>query len=336
MNMMGGNGFNKKVVVLGGNGFIGHHIARRYKQDGWYVLVVDIKECEYGNGHATDITIGDLRDMSIVETAIGSVDLIIQMAADMGGCQYIFTGEHDADIMRNSAQINMNVLDAMVRLNPKAKVFYSSSACMYPQDIQNSLLGALTIQQNGLSEDMAYPANPDSEYGWEKLFSERLYLAYARNYGIDVRIARFHNIYGPEGTYKGGKEKAPASIARKVAESRGKVQVWGDGLQIRSFLYIDDCVDAVMRLIASDFKEPINIGSEESVTILDLWKITRHISGKDIIIEHVAMPEGFKGVNNRNSNNDLVRQKLNWEPLYTLYSGMEETYHWINKRLHGL
>lgn len=336
MKVMGGDGYNKKVAVLGGNGFIGHHIARRLKNEGWYVLVVDIKECEYGNDHATDITIGDLRDMSVVEKAISGVHLIIQLAADMGGCQYVFTGDHDADIMRNSAQINMNVLDAMVRLNLTAKVFYSSSACMYPQELQNSMLGMITIQQNGLSEDMAYPANPDSEYGWEKLFSERLYLAYGRNYGLDVRIARFHNIYGPEGTYKGGKEKAPASISRKVAESKGKVQVWGDGLQTRSFLYIDDCVDAVLRLIASSYKEPINIGSEESVTMLELWQLAIHISGKDIEIEHVPMPEGFKGVQSRNSNNDLILQKLNWRPLYTLYSGLEETYHWINNKVHGL
>lgn len=335
MKIMGGDGYNKKVAVLGGNGFIGHHIARRLKNEGWYVLVVDVKECEYGNDHATDITIGDLRDMAVVEKAISGVDLIIQLAADMGGCQYIFTGEHDADIMRNSAQINMNVLDAMVRLNPTAKVFYSSSACMYPQELQrgDSTSWGRKISSVSLKETDAYPANPDSEYGWEKLFSERLYLSYARNYGLDVRIARFHNIYGPEGTYKGGKEKAPASIARKVAESKGKVQVWGDGLQTRSFLYIDDCVDAVLRLIASNYKEPINIGSDESVTILDLWRMAIDISGKDTEIEHVLMPEGFKGVQSRNSNNDLIREKLKWEPRHTLREGMEKTYSWINKQV---
>lgn len=343
MNIIGGDGYNKKVAVLGGNGFIGHHIARRYKDEGWYVLVVDIKECEYGNGHATDILIGDLREMSVVEKAISGVHLIIQMAADMGGCQYIFTGEHDADIMRNSAQINMNVLDAMVRLNPKAKVFYSSSACMYPQgwQIQSGMPGV-----DGLREDMAYPADPDSEYGWEKLFSERLYLAYARNYGIDVRIARFHNIYGPEGTWRGGKEKAPASICRKVASAsvhakpggRGidTMTIWGDGLQTRSFLYIDDCLDAVQLLINSEFKEPINIGSEESTTILNLWETVRSIAKYAIRFEHGKMPKGFKGVQGRNSDNTLISQKLNWEPKHTLRQGLEKLFPWIQKQVDGI
>lgn len=350
MSVIGGNGFNNKVAVLGGNGFIGHHIARRYRQAGWYVLVVDIKECEYGNDHATDITIGDLRDMSVVETAIRSVHLVIQMAADMGGCQYIFTGEHDADIMRNSAQINMNVLDAMVRLNPKAKVFYSSSACMYPQGKQSEAFGnvhaSIRSKVYALSESDAYPADPDSEYGWEKLFSERLYLAYSRNYGIDVRIGRFHNIYGPEGTWKGGKEKAPASICRKVASAskharpggRGidTMYVWGDGQQTRSFLYIDDCLDAVQLLIESDFKEPINIGSEESVSILELWETVRSIAKYAIRFEHKEMPKGFKGVHGRNSNNELIRQKLNWEPKHTLRQGLEKLFPWIQSQVDGI
>lgn len=296
IQVFGSDGYNKKVAVLGGNGFIGHHIARRYKSLGWYVLAVDIKECEYGNDHATDILIGDLRLMEVVERSITGVNLVIQLAADMGGCQYIFTGDHDADIMRNSAQINMNVCDAMVRLNPKAKVFYSSSACMYPQQLQ--------IESNhiGLKETDAYPGNPDSEYGWEKLFSERLYLSYARNYGLDVRIARYHNIYGPEGTYKGGKEKAPASITRKVIEASDHIYMWGNGLQTRSFLYIDDCVDATLLLIESDHKEPINIGSDYSIAILYLWDIAIEASGKKIEKRNTEMPKNYKGVQGRNSN----------------------------------
>jgi GDP-D-mannose 3', 5'-epimerase len=333
MNIMGGDGYNKKVAVLGGNGFIGHHIARRYKEQGWYVLVVDIKECEYGNDHATDITIGDLRNQSVVETAISSVHLVIQLAADMGGCQYIFSGDHDADVMRNSAQINLNVCDALVRLNPTAKVFYSSSACMYPQGLQGENAAKVKDWDFSLSEDLAYPASPDSEYGWEKLFSERVYLAYARNYGLDVRIARFHNIYGPEGIYKGGKEKAPASISRKVAEANKIVDCWGSGNQTRSFLYIEDCLDAVQLLMKSDFKEPINIGSEEMVSILELWKMAIEISGKRIAINHVPMPKNHMGVKHRNSNNDLIREKLGWSPKYTLREGLEKTYHWIEQEI---
>lgn len=324
--VLGGDGYNKKVAVLGGNGFIGHHIARRYKSLGWYVLAVDIKECEYGNDHATDIMIGDLRIMEVVETAIRNVNLIIQLAADMGGCQYVFTGDHDADIMRNSAQINMNVCDAMVRLNPKAKVFYSSSACMYPQEIQEK------SNSPALKESDAYPANPDSEYGWEKLFSERLYLAYARNYGLDIRIARFHNIYGPEGTYKGGKEKAPASVTRKVIESKGEVEIWGDGLQTRSFLYIDDCLDAVQLLIESDYKEPINIGSWHSITIHYLWDIAIHHSGKNIEKITVDRPIKVLGVMGRNSDNTLIKKVLGWEPKYTITEGMKELYNWIKSQ----
>lgn len=334
MNVMGGDGYTKKVAVLGGNGFIGHHMARRLKAEGWYVLVVDINECEYGNGHATDITIGDLRDMQVVERAIGGVHLIIQMAADMGGCQYVFTGDHDADIMRNSAQINMNVLDAMVRINPKAKVFYSSSACIYPQEVQN---GSVAFgYYNGLIESMDYPANPDSEYGWEKLFSERLYLAYARNYGLDVRIGRFHNIFGPEGVYRGGKEKAPASISRKVAEAKEFVSIWGNGEQTRSFLYIDDCLDAVQLLLKSNFNKPINIGSEENISILDLWKMVIDISYKELEIKFTERPAGVLGVMNRNSNNDLIRSTLGWSPKYTLRQGMEKTFRWIEKEIHGI
>lgn len=336
--VLGGDGYNKKALVCGGNGFIGHHLARRLKNEGYYVLVADIKECEYGNEHATDIFIGDLRDISFVEKCVRGVTEIYQLAADMGGCQYVFTGDHDADILRNSAQINMNVLDCMVRVNPTAKIFYSSSACMYPQEIQES------PNHPGLKESDAYPANPDSEYGWEKLFSERLYLAYARNYGLNIRIARFHNIYGPEGTYKGGKEKAPASICHKVARAsvhakpggRGidNMFIWGDGLQTRSFLYIDDCVDAVLRLMNSYFKEPVNIGSEESISILDLWKMTVSISGYRIHLKHQPMPKGVMGVKGRNSNNYNLRLAINgWEPSHTLRQGMEKTFKWVSEQI---
>lgn len=329
MNVIGGDGYSKKALVCGGNGFIGHHLAKRLKSLGYYVLVADIKECEYGNDHATDISIGDLRDIKFVEQCVRSVHEVYQLAADMGGCQYVFTGEHDADIMRNSAQINMNVLDCMVRVNPNAKIFYSSSACMYPQEIQS------TADSPALKESSAYPGNPDSEYGWEKLFSERLYLAYQRNYNLNVRIARFHNIYGPEGTYEGGKEKAPASISRKVCKAVDSVEVWGNGLQKRSFLYIDDCIDAVLLLMKSEYKKPINIGSEESVTILDLWKMAIEISGKDLTINHVDRPEGVLGVMGRNSDNTVIKHVLNWSPKYSLQLGLEITYKWINSQVNG-
>lgn len=325
---IGGNGFNYKVAVLGGNGFIGHHLCRRLKSMGYYVLSVDIKECEYGNDHATDILIADLRDSKVVDTVVKNLNEVWQLAADMGGCQYVFTGEHDADIMRNSAQINFNVCDALVRINPTCKVFYSSSACMYPQELQNE------HYHRGLSESMAYPLNPDSDYGLEKAFSERLYLAYARNYGLDVRIARYHNIFGEEGTWIGGKEKAPASISRKVAE--GKAKMWGNGTQVRSFLYISDCLDASLLLMRSDFKEPINIGSEESVTIKQLWETIIEISGKDLILESILMPDKIMGVYERSSDNTLIKEKLNWEPQYSLKNGLNNTYRWIEQKVNGL
>ena len=314
-----------RIAVLGGTGFVGHHVARRLQQLSHWVLVVDIEPHRYGElDYADDLWIADLRNKDVVSEAVAHVDQVFQFAADMGGCQYVFTGEHDADIMHNSAMINLNVCEALK--GTKTRVFYSSSACMYPQGKQSELDAV------ALKEFDAYPADPDSEYGWEKIFSERLYLAYARNYGLDVRIARYHNIYGPEGIYQGGREKAPASIARKVAE--GKSQVWGDGLQRRSFLYIDDCVDATLALMDSDWKEPINIGSEESVSINDLWEMAIAISGKSLILEHVERPGNFLGVKARNSDNALIRQVLNWEPKYSLRAGMEKTYTWIEKMLH--
>lgn len=313
------------VSVLGGNGFIGHHLARRLKSQGHFVIVADIKKCEYSDDHFNIQMIGDLRDLNFVDSVIGDSDEVYQLAADMGGCQYIFTGEHDADVMRNSAQINMNVCDSLVRNNRDAKIFYSSSACMYPQELQTQHSNT----KSGLKESDAYPANPDSEYGWEKLFSERLYSAYARNYGLNVRIARFHNIYGQECTYIGGREKAPASICRKVAE--GDLKMWGSGTQTRSFLYIHDCLNAVQLLMKSEFSRPLNIGSEEHVSISHLWAVALEASGKthEGVIE-TDMPDNIMGVRGRNSNNDLARKVLNgWEPKYNLKQGIEETYHWI-------
>lgn len=347
----------KTALVLGGGGFIGSHLVTRLKSEGYWVRSVDLKYPEFSPSKADEILIYDLRDPRNVDAVVRlqndlqfsytiqpfqtytHFDEIYQLAADMGGAGYIFTGEHDADVMHNSATINLNVLDA-VRRYGIGKIFYSSSACMYPQEKQNELnpdhYHDETIEfhrecfKYGLSESDAYPANPDSEYGWEKLFSERLYLAYARNYGLNVRIARFHNIYGPEGTYKGGKEKAPAAICRKVCETNGEIEIWGDGQQTRSFLYIDDCIDAVRLLMQSDFKEPINIGSEEMVSIEDMANLVIQISGKWINKKYdTTKPQGVRG---RNSNNDLIRKVLNWEPKYSLKEGLIKTYTWINER----
>lgn len=331
----------KTACVLGGTGFIGHHMARRLKQEGYWVRVVDIKEHEYGiNDFADEIIIGDLQDFTFTKSALRlnqqraysylplpfeqtePFTEVYQFACNMGGAGYVFTGEHDADIMHNSAVINLNVCEALKNFK-ETKVFYSSSACMYPQEIQND------YHNVSLSESDAYPANPDSEYGWEKLFSERLFLAYARNYGLNVRITRFHNIYGPEGTYKGGKEKAPAAMCRKVVESDGVIEVWGTGQQTRSFLYVDDCIDAVRLLMESDFKEPINIGSDEMVTINQLAKMAIELSGKNISIKNIDGPIGVMG---RNSDNTLIKKVLSWKPKYTLSEGMEKTYQWIKSQ----
>lgn len=344
----------KTALVLGAGGFIGSHMVKRLKSEGYWVRGVDLKYPEFSKTEADEFVIGDLRDLhfcSVVMfgpyqrvTDIGGFTEVYQFAADMGGAGYIFTGDHDADVIYNSAQINMNVC---ARVSKDSKIFYSSSACMYPQEIQNPLINNpdnVPVYSDGLKESYAYPANPDSEYGWEKLFSERLYLAYARNYGLNVRIARFHNIYGPEGTYKGGKEKAPAAICRKVSEQmineegRGytfpkdkhlSIEIWGDGKQTRSFLYIDDCIDAVRLLMQSDFKDTINIGSEEMISINDLAKMVIELSGKSIEIKNIDGPVGVLG---RNSNNDLIREKLGWEPKYTLRQGMEKLYKWISEQ----
>lgn len=316
----------QKALVCGAGGFIGGHLVNRLKSEGYWVRGVDLKENEYGNNNSDEFVLGDLRDPAFVNEIIdGRFTEVYQLAADMGGAGYIFTGEHDADVMNNSALCNLNVLAASNKAKVK-KIFYSSSACMYPEYNQ------LDPENPKCSEDSAYPAAPDSEYGWEKLFSERLYLSYQRNYGIEVRIARFHNIFGPEGTWDGGKEKAPAAMCRKVAEAKdgGSIDVWGDGKQTRSFLYIDECLEAVRRLMASDFSGPVNIGSEEMISINDFARMVIGISGKKISIKNIPGPTGVRG---RNSDNRLIKEKLDWEPSQSLQKGMELTYAWISERV---
>jgi nucleoside-diphosphate-sugar epimerase len=287
---------------------------------------VDLKFNEYRETEADDFVVGDLRDQSVTRNVIDRrFDEVYQLAADMGGAGYIFTGEHDADVMHNSATINLNVLDACQKRNIK-RIFYSSSACMYPEHNQ------LDPANPKCSEDSAYPAAPDSEYGWEKLFSERLYLAYMRNYGVEVRIARFHNIFGPEGTWDGGREKAPAAICRKVAQTTngGEIEIWGDGEQTRSFLYIDECLEGVRRLMESNFSGPVNIGSEEMVTINQLAAMAMDIASKSLTVRHAAGPLGVRG---RNSDNRLIREKLGWAPSRPLREGLDKTYCWISAQV---
>jgi GDP-D-mannose 3', 5'-epimerase len=315
----------RRVVVCGAGGFIGGHLVKRLRQEGFWVRGVDLKEHEYGRTMADEFILDDLRDPEAARRAVEGVEEVYQLAADMGGAGYIFTGEHDAAVMHNSATINLNILEHG-RLTGVKKFFYSSSACIYPE--YNQLDPANPI----CSEDSAYPAAPDSEYGWEKLFSERLYLAYARNYGLTVRIARFHNIFGPEGTWDGGREKAPAAICRKVAEAQdgGKIEIWGDGEQTRSFLYIDECVEGVRRLMNSDFTGPVNIGSEEMVTINHLATQVTAISGKRLCVRHVDGPLGVRG---RNSDNRLIWETLSWKPSLPLRIGLKKTYDWIEKQV---
>jgi nucleoside-diphosphate-sugar epimerase len=311
----------KKILVNGAGGFIGGHLARRLKGEGHWVRAVDLKRHEYSTPPADEFIVGDLRDPRLVQQVVEGIDEVYQLAADMGGAGYIFTGQHDAAVMHNSATINLNTLE-YGRLAGVGKFFYSSSACMYPEYNQLDPLNPKC------SEDSAYPAAPDSEYGWEKLFSERLYLAYARNYGVQVRVARFHNIFGTEGTWKGGKEKAPAALCRKVAEAPegGEIEIWGDGLQTRSFLYIDECVEAVRRLVDSDFSGPVNIGSEEMVSINQLAELIMEIAGKKLTIHNIPGPLGVRG---RNSDNHLIREKLGWAPSRPLVEGLAKTYAWI-------
>ena len=319
----------KKILILGGCGFIGGNLSKKLTEEGHFVRNVDIKRHEFFTKFNSEWMQGDLRKPKFVHDVMclpdGSFDEVYQLAADMGGAGYIFSGENDANVMHNSALINLNVLDTAIRTGVK-KIFYSSSACMYPEHNQ------LNPENPNCEESSAYPANPDSEYGWEKLFSERLYLAYNRNYGLDVKIARFHNIFGPYGTYKGGKEKAPAAMCRKVAEclDGGEIEVWGDGQQTRSFLYIDECIDGILRLMDSDFKGPVNIGSEEMLSINQLAQNVIDISGKEIYIKNIEGPTGVRG---RNSDNKLIREKLGWEPSKPLYDGLIKTYEWIDEQI---
>tara|TARA_A100001011_G_C14257623_1_gene820788 strand:+ start:243 stop:1253 length:1011 start_codon:yes stop_codon:yes gene_type:complete len=327
----------KKALVLGAGGFIGSHMVKRLRKEDFWVRGVDLKYPEYSPTNANEFIKGDLRDVNLVNKILinhekESFDQIYQFAADMGGAGFVFTGENDAHIMHNSVSINLNVLDQQVKLNQllnknKTRIFYSGSACMYPEYNQND------PNTPNCREDTAYPANPDSEYGWEKLFSERLYFAYSRNYDIPVRVARYHNIFGPEGTWEGGREKAPAAICRKVSylpDSGGEIDVWGDGLQTRSFLYVDECIEATRRLIDSDFTGPVNIGSEEMVSINQLVEITSKVAKKCVIKNHIDGPLGVRG---RNSNNDLIREKLKWDYSQTLEEGISKTYKWINDQV---
>lgn len=342
--------YKKTALVLGAGGFIGSHMVKRLKSEGYWVRGVDVKYPEYSETQADEFVRGDLTDQLFVDKVvqfrgyennfykfvssnnIDSFDEIYQFAADMGGAGYIFTGEHDADVMNNSAMINLNVLSSLKNLNElidknKTKIFFSSSACIYPEHIQ------MDPKNPGLKEDDAYPAGPDSEYGWEKLFSERLYFSYSRNYNIPVRVARYHNIFGPEGTWNGGKEKSPAAICRKVAylpEEGGSIEIWGDGEQTRSFLYIDECIEATRRLMDSDFIGPVNIGSEEMVTINQLADVAAKVAGKKVEKNHIDGPLGVRG---RNSNNDLIREKLGWDYSQSLEDGIRKTYTWIKSQL---
>jgi len=316
----------KKILVCGAGGFIGSHLVRRLKDEGHWVRGVDLKFPEFGAVEADDFLIGDLRDRRTCERAIdGRFDEVYQLAADMGGAGYIFTGEHDADVMSNSATINLNVVDTCHKRNIR-RIFYSSSACIYPAYNQ------IDPDHPNCAEDSAYPAAPDSEYGWEKLFSERLFLAYNRNYAMQNRIARYHNIFGPRGTWTGGREKAPAAICRKVAmaPNHGEIEIWGDGNQTRSFLYVDECVEGTLRLTRSDFEGPVNIGSEEQVTINQLVDLVCDIAGKTLHRNHVPGPQGVRG---RNSDNRLIAEKLGWAPSESLRSGLEKTYEWIEEKV---
>ena len=341
--------YKKTALVLGAGGFIGSHMVTRLKSEGYWVRGVDIKDPEYSDTTADEFITGNLTDFDFVRRVIefkgeqgnfyNSVpqqyvepfDEIYQYAADMGGAGYIFSGDNDSEVMYNSATVNLNLLKNQLELNEKkdlnkTKIFYSSSACMYPEYAQ------MKTDNPGLKEDMAYPAGPDSEYGWEKLFSERLYATFNRNHGIPVRVARFHNIYGTDSTWDGGKEKSPAAMCRKVAycEDGGTIEIWGDGEQTRSFLYIDECIEATRRLMESDFLGPINIGSEEMVTINQLVETVAKVAGKTINIKHIDGPLGVRG---RNSNNDLIREKLNWDYGMSLEDGIRKTYEWISDQI---
>jgi GDP-D-mannose 3', 5'-epimerase len=342
--------YKKTALVLGAGGFIGSHMVKRLRSEGYWVRGVDLKYPEFSLSEANEFVQGDLRDMNFVERVIQfkgyqgnfyhnvpsrylqPFNEIYQFAADMGGAGFVFTGENDADIMHNSCSVNLNVLESVRKFNDiigwnTTKIFYSGSACMYPEHNQ------LNPDNPDCREESAYPAAPDSEYGWEKLFSERLYFAYHRNHGIPVRVVRYHNIFGPEGTWEGGREKAPAAICRKVAElptEGGTIDVWGDGKQTRSFLYIDECIEATRRMMDSDFIGPVNIGSEEMVTINQLVETAARVAGKTVEKNHIDGPLGVRG---RNSNNDLIREKLGWDYSQTLEEGIRKTYNWIESQI---
>lgn len=317
----------KRACVLGAGGFIGSHLVKRLKSEGYWVRGVDLKYPEFSKTEADEFLIGDLRYDPFVVSALTTYSLAVpfdevyQLAADMGGAGFVFTGEHDADIMHNSAQINLNVLQHSNKYN---KIFYSSSACVYPEHNQ------LDPNNPKCSEESAYPANPDSEYGWEKLFSERLYLAHKRNYKVDCKIARFHNIFGPEGTWQGGREKSPAAFCRKVLFSKGSMDMWGDGEQTRSYLYIDECIDGIRLLMNSDKTGPYNIGSEEKISMNDFVKMIASIENKTLTINHIPGPLGVRG---RNSDNTLIKKDLNWSPSKPLLEGITKTYEWIKDQV---
>jgi GDP-D-mannose 3',5'-epimerase len=315
----------KKALVCGAGGFIGSHLVRSLKAQGFWVRGVDLKRPDFSDTHANEFVVGDLRDRAFCRDVIDEdFEEIYQLAADMGGAGYIFTSEHDADVMHNSATINLNVLDEC-RKRKVGRIFYSSSACIYPAYNQED------PENPNCAEESAYPAAPDSEYGWEKLFSERLYLAFKRNYGVECHIARYHNIFGPEGTWTGGKEKAPAAICRKVAESKnGAIEIWGDGEQTRSFLYIDECIEGTQLLTRSSHTGPFNIGSEEMVSINQLADMAMEIAGKKLEKRHIPGPLGVRG---RNSNNRLVKNTLGWAPSRALREGLEKTYRWIEMQV---
>lgn len=316
----------KSALVFGAGGFIGGHLVRRLKEEGFWVRGVDLKYPEHGESAADEFTIGDLRDPTVCRAAFDrAFDETYQLAADMGGAGFIFTGDNDADIMHNSALINLNALEAAQKSGSR-RIFYSSSACIYPERNQ------LEPDNPKTAEDTAYPADPDSEYGWEKLFSERLYLSFHRNYGMEVRIARYHNIFGPQGAWNDGREKVPAALCRKVAEAEdgGSIEMWGDGKQTRSFLFVEECLEGSTRLMRSDFTGPVNVGSEEMVTINRLADMIMEVAGKKLSVEHVPGPQGVRG---RNSDNALIADKLGWKPSQPLIDGLRKTYPWIAEQV---